>query len=321
MLDLLLGLALLGALLSGYRRGFIRSAVRLAVLVAALWTGYRVGPAGAGLAESWTGTDPLASRWISSAAIFLVILAAGNLAARRLADLLGSLHPVDRIAGGLLSGAGFAAVAALLLLLAAAVPSPPPWMEGYLAESRAARLVEEQAAAAAPALSRMLGDRLLESYVNITRYIGEAQAVVEGEDRVDFPAADTASLTDRPAAAAELFDLLNMTRIEDGAGAVAWSEALAKVAGRHGREMYEEGFFSHASPATGMVGARLQAEGIPFRAAGENLALSPTVDTAHEGLLASPSHRAAMLDPIFTRVGISAIEGPMGLMVVQVFTG
>lgn len=321
MLDLLLGLALLGALLAGYRRGFIRSAARLAVLVAALWTGYRVGPAGAGMVESWTGSGPLASRWISSAAIFLVILVGGKLAARRLADLLGSLHPIDRIAGALLSGAGFAAMAALLLLLAAAVPSPPSWMEGYLAESRAARLVEEQAAAAAPALSRMLGDRLLESYVNLTRYIGEDQAVVEGGDRVDFPAADTGSLADRPAAAAALFDLLNMARIEDGAGAVAWSEALAEVAGRHGREMYEEGYFSHVSPASGMVGNRLQAEGIPFRAAGENLALSPTVDTAHEGLLASPSHRAAMLDPVFTRVGISAVEGPMGLMVVQVFTG
>ena len=321
MIDLLLGLALLGALLAGYRRGFIRSVARLAVLVAALWTGYRVGPAGAGLVESWTGSDPLASRWISSAAIFLVILVGGRLAARRLADLLGSLHPVDRTAGALLSGAGFAAMAALLLLLATAVPSPPPWLEGYLAESRAARLVEEQAAAAAPAISRMLGDRLLESYVNITRYIGEARAVVEGEDRVDFPAADAASLTDRPAAAAALFDLLNMARIEDGAGAAAWSEALAVVAGRHGREMYEEGYFSHVSPASGMVGSRLRAEGIPFRAAGENLALSPTVDTAHEGLLASPSHRAAMLDPVFTRVGISAIEGPMGLMVVQVFTG
>lgn len=321
MIDLLLGLALLGALLAGYRRGFIRSAARLAVLAAALWTGYRAGPAGAGLVESWTGSGPLASRWISSAAIFLVILIGGRLAARRLADLLGSLHPVDRTAGALLSGAGFAAVAALLLLLATAVPSPPPWLEGYLAESRAARLVEEQAAAAAPAISRILGDRLLESYINITRYIGEARAVVEGGDRVDFPAADTASLTDRPAAAAALFDLLNMARIENGAGAAAWSEALAEVAGRHGREMYEEGYFSHVSPVSGMVGSRLRAEGIPFRAAGENLALSPTVDTAHEGLLASPSHRAAMLDPVFTRVGISAIEGPMGLMVVQVFTG
>lgn len=321
MIDLLLGLALLGALLAGYRRGFIRSAARLAVLAAALWTGYRAGPAGAGLVESWTGSGPLASRWISSAAIFLVILIGGRLAARRLADLLGSLHPVDRTAGALLSGAGFAAVAALLLLLATAVPSPPPWLEGYLAESRAVRLVEEQATAAAPAISRILGDRLLESYINITRYIGEARAVVEGGDRVDFPAADTASLTDRPAAAAALFDLLNMARIEDGAGAAAWSEALAEVAGRHGREMYEEGYFSHVSPASGMVGNRLRAEGIPFRAAGENLALSPTVDTAHEGLLASPSHRAAMLDPVFTRVGISAIEGPMGLMVVQVFTG
>ena len=321
MLDLLLGLALLGALLAGYRRGLIRSAARLAVLAAALWVGYRTGPAGAGLVGSWTGADPLASRWISSAAVFLVILAGGSLAARRLPELLGPFRPVDRIAGALLSGAGFAAAAALLLLLATAVPSPPPWMEGRLAESRAARLVEERAAAAAPAVSRMLGDRLLESYVNISRYIGDSQVVVDGEDRVDIPAAEAPALVDRPDAAGELFDLLNMARIEEGEGAAAWSDALAAVAGRHGREMYEEGYFSHLSPVTGTVGERLRTEGIPFRAAGENLALSPAVSTVHEGLLASPPHRAAMLDPAFTRVGISAVEGPMGLMVVQVFTG
>ena len=321
MLDLLLGLALLGALLAGYRRGFIRSAARLAVLAAALWVGYRAGPAGAGLAGSWTGAGPSASRWISSAAVFLVVLAAGSLAARRLPELLGPFRPIDRMAGALLSGAGFAAGAALLLLLASAVPSPPPWMEGSLAESRAARLVEDRAAAAAPAVSRILGDRLLESYVNLVRHIGNSQVVVKGEDRVAIPAAEAQALADRPAAASELFQLLNRARIEEGAGAAAWSEALAKAAGRHGREMYEEGYFSHASPAGGTVEDRLKTEGIPFRAAGENLALSPAVSTVHEGLLSSPDHRAVMLDPVFTRVGISAIEGPMGLMVVQVFTG
>ena len=321
MLDLLLGLALLGALLAGYRRGFIRSAARLAVLAAALWVGYRAGPAGAGLAGSWTGADPLASRWLSSAAIFLAVLAAGSLAARRLPDLLGPFRPIDRIAGALLSGAGFAAGAALLLLLASAVPSQPPWMANSLAESRAARLVKARAAGAAPAVSRILGDRLLESYVNLVRHIGDSQVVVKGGDRVAIPAAEAEALADRPAAAAELFHLLNMARIEKGTGAAAWSEALAEVAGRHGQEMYEEGYFSHASPAGETVEERLKTEGIPFRAAGENLALSPTVSTVHEGLLASPEHRAAMLNPVFTRVGVSAIEGPMGLMVVQVFTG
>ena len=66
---------------------------------------------------------------------------------------------------------------------------------------------------------------------------------------------------------------------------------------------------------------RLAAQGIPFRIAGENLALNPTVDGVHGGLAASPSHRATMLETRFTRVGISVHDGPLGLMVVQVFTG
>jgi len=37
-------------------------------------------------------------------------------------------------------------------------------------------------------------------------------------------------------------------------------------------------------------------------------------------LMASPGHRQNMLDDRFTRVGISAVEGPLGVMVVQVFS-
>ncbi len=321
MLDLVLGLVLLGALFRGYRRGFLRSTAGLVVAVVAVWVGYRTGPAGADMVGSWTGAGPQASRWISSAAVFLVILIGGKLIARQLAEMLGPLRPLDRIAGALMTGAGFAVMAALLLLLAGAAPNLPPRYEAILAESRAARMVMDRGAEAAPVISRILGDRLLESYVNISRYIGKSQVVVEGEDRVDIPAAETSEITDRPGAAQELFEKLNMARIEEGGGTVSWSSALAEVAGGHGREMYEEGYFSHLSPVTGLVDERLRDQGIPFRAAGENLALSTTVDTVHEGLLASPAHRAAMLDPVFTRVGISAIEGPMGLMVVQVFSG
>ena len=69
------------------------------------------------------------------------------------------------------------------------------------------------------------------------------------------------------------------------------------------------------------MGDRLAAQDIPFLIAGENLALNPTVDGVHDGLALSPGHSAAMLEPRFTRVGISAHDGPLGLMVAQVFTG
>ena len=321
MLDLLLGVGLLVALFRGYRTGLLRGALGLVVMVVAILVGYRAGPAGAAFVGSWTGTDPLAARIIGSVVVFLAVLAGGTLAARRSVAILGPLRPVDRIAGAVLSGAWFVVVAVLLLLLAGATPNLPARLRALVSDSHAAGAVLSQGNAVTPVVSRVLGDRLLESFVNINRLAGRGQVVIEGEERVAIPLETSWELADGPEQARVLFENLNLARIEEGVAAVAWSAALAEVAGGHGREMYEDGYFSHVSPVTGTVDERLEARGIPFRVVGENLALSPTVATVHEGLLASSAHRATMLDPRFTRVGVSALEGPLGLMVVQVFSG
>ena len=84
--------------------------------------------------------------------------------------------------------------------------------------------------------------------------------------------------------------------------------------------MYTEGFFGHTSPTTGDVGDRVEAAGIPFVLVGENLALAPTPGTVHDGLMSSEGHRANILGVDFTKVGVGVVSGPLGLMVVQVFT-
>ena len=321
MLDLILGLGLLAALIRGYRHGFLRGLIELGGFVVAVLVGYRAGPAAGVVIESWSGADPLAARVIGSVTVFAVILAGAMLVARRLVWVPAPLRPLDRIAGAVASGAWFTVLAVLLLILAGAVPVLPGRIDGLLSGSRAARVVISEGAAVTPVVSRLLGDRVIESLVNINRLVGRSHVVIEGDDSVDLPVAGSRQLVERPDSARELFAKINLARIEEGVGAVAWSVALTDVAGGHGREMYEQGYFSHLSPKAGSLDDRLYESGIPFRAAGENLALSPTVSSVHEGLLSSASHRATMLDPRFTRVGVSAVEGPLGLMVVQVFTG
>ena len=56
-------------------------------------------------------------------------------------------------------------------------------------------------------------------------------------------------------------------------------------------------------------------------AAGENLALAPTLQLAHDGLMKSPGHRANILSTNYRTVGIGIVDGgPYGLMVTQDFT-
>jgi len=60
--------------------------------------------------------------------------------------------------------------------------------------------------------------------------------------------------------------------------------------------------------------------GVRFSTAGENLALAPTVQVAHTGLMNSPGHRANILHKDFGRVGIGIMDGGIrGLMVSQEF--
>ena len=319
MLDLLIGLGLLMFLIKGYRRGFLKGAVGLVVLVVAALVGYRSGPAAGALIESWTSTGALSSRLAGSIAVFVLVLALGTIITRGVLRVSAPLRPLDRIAGALVAGGGYALVTILALLLVSVVPVLPSQAEGLMSGSRVAQAVTAEGMVG-PAISSLLGDRALESFVNLKRLVGKSQVVLKGDDLVDIPPATGQELEERPDYAQELFREINLTRISEGVEAVSWSEPLARVAASHGREMYERGYFSHVSPSSGSVDDRLVRAGIPFQVVGENLALSPTVASVHEGLVASESHRATMLEPGFTRVGLSALEGPLGLLVVQVFT-
>ncbi|GIU92068.1 MAG: hypothetical protein KatS3mg011_0974 [Acidimicrobiia bacterium] len=145
--------------------------------------------------------------------------------------------------------------------------------------------------------------------------------MLDPDGRLEFPPADPEELEDRPDEAQEVFDLLNRARITAGLAPLAWSEPLARVAGQHAWEMYVDGYMSHVSPKTGTVADRVESAGLRFVVVGENLALAVDPQAVNRGLMSSPGHRANILHDGFDRVGVAAVRGPMGLMVVQVFGG
>jgi uncharacterized protein YkwD len=104
---------------------------------------------------------------------------------------------------------------------------------------------------------------------------------------------------------ARFADLLDARRARDGCPALAWDHAVADVAAAHSRDMAERGYFSHVSPEGRDPFHRLQAAGIAFVAAAENIAYGrDTGDGLFEQWLASPGHRGNMLDCRFTRHGV-----------------
>ena len=116
-------------------------------------------------------------------------------------------------------------------------------------------------------------------------------------------------------AEARMLELLNQTRIAAKLQAVQSDSEIRKVALGHSKDMADHAFFSHVSPSAGTTRDRVVRSGMLVSDCGENLSQAPTPETAHQGLMDSPGHRAVMLGATFTHVGIAAVESGSGLVV------
>lgn len=119
----------------------------------------------------------------------------------------------------------------------------------------------------------------------------------------------------------QMLTLVNAERAKVGAPALKMDAKITTVARAHSRDMFMRRYFSHYTPEGTDAGDRLTSGGVMYTVAGENLAYSPDVETAHTGLMNSPEHKKNILDPQFHRIGIGIIvTDSYGIMVTQNFT-
>lgn len=113
---------------------------------------------------------------------------------------------------------------------------------------------------------------------------------------------------------------VNGERIKRGLNTLKADPELTAVARKHSVDMFQRGYFSHVAPDGKGPFDRMRNDGVRFTNAGENIALAPTLDIAHSGLMHSPGHRANILRPEFGRLGIGIVDGgKYGLMISQEF--
>jgi len=118
----------------------------------------------------------------------------------------------------------------------------------------------------------------------------------------------------------QMLELVNRARAEHKLGPLAYHDGLAEVARLHSLDMKTHRFFSHESPRTGRVKERVARARIPNRGVGENLARSATVARAHEALMRSAKHRANVLNPGYSHLGVAFVPDGEGLLLcTQVF--
>ena len=95
-----------------------------------------------------------------------------------------------------------------------------------------------------------------------------------------------------------------------------WNESLAALARAHSLDMLEQRFFSHVDPDGTTFSMRINEAGIPWQEAGENIAIYETTPGAEAAFMNEPrfqhNHRANILNPSYTDVGIGVVKGPDG---------
>jgi len=145
---------------------------------------------------------------------------------------------------------------------------------------------------------------------NFPVYVGVDEPLPAGA-APSSPAASAQEDATTPAEAEQkLLALVNAARSDAHLKPVQPDDALAAAARAHSADMQAHGFFGHVSPTTGSPEDRLRAAHLLRARTGENLALSATAREAHQSLMDSPGHRAVLLDPEFTHVGIGVVIGP-----------
>ena len=121
-------------------------------------------------------------------------------------------------------------------------------------------------------------------------------------------------------AEATLWQLLNGARTNNGMAPVQQHGTLVGIARGRSADMLNRDYFSHTIPGCGcLVYSQYDANGVAYLWAGENIGWNSGIDDAaspvrvHEKFMASPGHRANVLDSRFTHggVGAAAADGQM----------
>lgn len=120
---------------------------------------------------------------------------------------------------------------------------------------------------------------------------------------------------------ARLLALSNSERALRGARPLKWDETLARAARQHSEEMAALSYFDHRSPVRGLETPADRWEAANPTAPAEytiaeNIFYGSVTDVTwgHRSLMNSPDHRANIMNPAFSRMGVGIYVSPSGEM-------
>jgi uncharacterized protein YkwD len=118
----------------------------------------------------------------------------------------------------------------------------------------------------------------------------------------------------------QMLELINKDRIAYGLRPLQADMRLTRLARLKSQDIVDNIYFAHQSPTYGSAFDMFRANNISFLRGGENLSKAGNVLVSHMRLMNSTNHRANLLTPQYTHVGIGIVDyNYSGIVVTEMF--
>ncbi len=302
-------------LVMGYFQGFLRQTIDLAGLILSFLFAIKLYPQLASFISaqfnipiSFSGIVGFFIAWFIFRLVYYFV---SNLAYKKIPEKVKE-SKYNRFGGGAPALVKGVVMSAILLILILVLPIPTKYRDDISNSSIGGSLVKNSVSVESY-IEKQFGGAVNDTLTFLTVKQGSDETTELGfkstKNSIDKLSED------------RMLNLVNEERTSRGLKALVMDAKLQEVARTHSKDMFEQGYFSHTSLDGRSPFDRMHDAGITFFAAGENLALAPNVDIAHNGLMNSPGHRANILTSEFGKVGIGVVDGGIyGKMFSQEFT-
>ena len=223
----------------------------------------------------------------------------------------------NKIVGGFVSSL-YGAVVVFILFSITFSFSLPHFISNELNASTAGNFVASDPLKLSDNFKGIFGD-VLKTTINKLDFLTIEKEDEEGVD-LGFKVPEASDLKFDEKMEIDMLEMVNRERVSHGLEELVMDEKARDVARKHGKDMFKKGYFAHVNTEGKSSADRMKDGEVEFTLAGENLALSKDLLSAHSGLMNSPGHRENILHPFFHRVGIGVVDGgPYGIIFVQNF--
>ena len=306
--------------INGWKKGFLLQFFYLMVLLISIALSFRYSDQVGSYISSWFNSNIQLSEIFGGVLIFITVLTVSSFFQNFLANNKKQRDVGNKLLGGFVSLLVSNLILTLIFTITSII-SVPQFFEDTIENSNLVSFYIDTSGTPQQALELITGTDLIKVVSRIKDLTGKSSVVVGEQGCIEIPKYSLSNLSNNNEQKDELYALLLTERSNQNLAPLELSEKLSVIALNYAYTMYQDGFWCHKNPKNGeLVGDRLSKQGFPYIDIGENLALSSSVRSGHISLMNSESHKNTILDNEFKRVGIGIVSGPLGLIIVQIFS-